>query len=86
MIVSFGFDKGPPSLFGPAKVFDVRDVTHVETDPSFATKREEIVQYAKDHPRENIMIGCVKGRHRSPRLASDVAKALHVSVWHREGR
>ena len=83
MIVSFGYATGTP-IPRAAKVFDVRDLTHAEHDPAFSAKREEIAEYVRAHPHETVAIGCQKGQHRSYRLAEDLARALRVSVHHRD--
>lgn len=83
MIISFGFGQSRP-LPAHSKVFDVRDLTHNEKSPAFVAKVQEILEYSREHPAETICIGCKLGKHRSVKIAEQVAKALRRSVFHRD--
>lgn len=83
MITSFGYTTtGPPSRVD--KVFDVRSLTHKESDPAFKGAILDIVKYGQEHPGASIAVGCEKGLHRSKVIAHAVASRLRQSVFHRE--
>lgn len=83
MIVSFGHQFGVPSLHID-RVFDVRALTHDVDSPEFKAREQEIADYGRAHPTENVAVGCEKGKHRSVVLANRVATTLRTSVYHRD--
>jgi len=78
MIASFGYERGGAPARAK-KVFDVRDLTHATGSSEFTAREEEITNYAKAHPGEDIAIGCKAGKHRSVVLAERISNRLRVS-------
>jgi len=83
VIISFGFDKGPPPTRA-TKVFDVRDLPHDTNSSATAERLAEIIAHGKANHPSVIAIGCAAGAHRSPDLANRASLALRTGVLHRE--
>lgn len=84
MILSFGFKNGKGVPTNASKVFDIRDLSHDTKSIWFKARMQEILDYAKQHPKQVIAVGCEEGQHRSRVMVDEVARQLRASKFHRD--
>lgn len=81
MIISFGFDKGPAPQ--AEHTFDVREFSHQIESPESQAKIAELAKQITDS-NVTVAVGCKMGKHRSVKIANQLARQFRVSVFHRD--